>query len=161
MLAPTQPQPNNMTPAQPEVNPVMPDGAPQHNGYSPEADKSLQGAGEDSAGPTEEEVAAHLDSLPDEAKAFLAEHLTPEFVTAIGLISGEVVAQHLMKYADQDKVLVPVPRKVAEEHLAQMKGQPQGQPQMQAPVQAAPQATPAPAPQGGMMAPMQPPATPQ
>lgn len=112
---------------------------------------------EDNVGPTPEEIDAHLDNLPDEAKAFLAEHLTPEFVTAIGFISGQEVANHLMKYADQDKVLVPVPRKVAEENLAALKAQAGGQQPQAAPAQA----QPAPAPQGGMMAPMQQTATPQ
>ena len=162
MLTPqTQPQPNapaspvGMVPARPETNPIMPDGAPQTptNTIKPNfinEDSQMEG------GITEEEIAAHLDNLPDEGKAFLAEHLTPEFVTAIGLISGPEVAQHLMKYADPDKVLVPVPRKVAEENLAAMKSQVSGgQPQ---PTQ---QAMPAPAPQGGTMAPMQQPATPQ
>lgn len=160
MLAPQQPQQPNtteqfvgMSPAQPETNPIMPNGAPQTSNplfINQEDDIN-------DVGPTEEEIAAHLDNLPDEGKAFLAEHLTPEFVTAIGLISGEAVANHLMKYADQDKVLVPVPRKVAEENLAALKAQAGGQ----QPQQASAQASLAPAPQGGMMAPMQQPATPQ
>jgi hypothetical protein len=126
----------------------MPNGQPQNPSPGLVQEDSME-----AAGPTEEEIAAHLDGLPDEGKAFLAEHLTQEFVTAIGLISGPEVAKYLMKYADPDKVLVPVPRKVAEENLAAMQAQKQPQ--------AAPQATPSPAPQGGMMAPMQPPATPQ
>jgi hypothetical protein len=165
MLAPQPqqtPQPNpelptdaaSMAPTQ-EVNPVMPNGQTQLENENP---TQL-----DSSPPTDEEIQAHLDALPDEAKAFLAEHLTPEFVQAIGFISGPEVANYLNKYADPDKVLVPVPRKVAEENLAKMQaqtggGQPQGQPS------APPQATPAPAqpPQGGgMMAPMQQTATPR
>lgn len=162
MLAPQQQpqqQPNqapvNMSPTQ-ETNPIMPDGQPNQptNTIKP---NFISEEGADATGPSDEEIQAHLDNLPDEAKAFLAEHLTPEFVTAISLISGEKVGQYLMKYADQDKVLVPVPRKVAEENLAAMKSQASGgQPQ-----QAASQAMPAPAPQGGMMAPMQQTATPQ
>ena len=101
----------------------MPDGSPQQATNNIKPNFLTEKNGVDDVGPTEEEIAAHLDNLPDEGKAFLAEHLTPEFVTAIGLISGEAVAQHLMKYADPDKVLVPVPRKVAEENLAALKAQ--------------------------------------
>lgn len=159
MLAPQTQQMSNKASAAmtQETNPVMPDGSMQHP--SPSANNLFIAPedGTENAEPTPEEIDAHLDSLPDDAKAFLAEHLTPEFVTAIGLISGQAVANHLMKYADKDKVLVPVPRKVAEENLAQMKAQASvGQSQ-----QTAPQASPAPAPQGGMMAPMQQTATPQ
>jgi len=116
------------------------------------------------AGITPQDVEAHLDGLPDQDKAFLAEHLTPEFVRAIGLISGPEVAQYLNQFADPNKVLVPVPRQLAEQYLAEQgkgqgpaNGQPQGQPmpQPQAPAQVAPQsAPPAAMPQGGgMMAP--------
>ena len=145
----SQPQlPNDIGSLEPDGGIVPKDTVPMDTG--PQQDNT----GEPDMGPTPEEIKAHLDSLQDQDKAFLAEHLTPEFVRAIGLIAGNNVAQYLNQYADQDKVLVPVPRKVAEENLKQQqmaKGQ----------SQPAPQSTPAPQPaasmppQGGMMAPPQ------
>lgn len=110
-------------------------------------------------------LTAHLDSLADPDKQFLAEHLTPEFVRAIGLINGPEVAEYLNQFANPNKVLVPVPRQIAEQYLAQQqaeqgKAAPQGQPQSAqggAPAMAPPSQPPvsqAPAaPQAGMMQP--------
>lgn len=114
----------------------------------------------------------HLDGLQQTDKAFLAAHLTPETVHAIGLINGPIVEQYLSQFADQSKVSVPVPRAIAEKMAQQyvqskQGGQPQGQPQpaaQQNPAQALPAAPPGPpqaqpqaAPQmpqgGGMMSP--------
>lgn len=97
----------------------------------------------------------HLDQLPDNDKAFLAEHLTNEFVRAIGLINGPEVAGYLAQFVDPNKVMVPVPRDVAEQHLAQQqaKGQAPAQQQTQGqPVPTAPAAPPS-APQGSLMSP--------
>ena len=148
-------EPDGMTPGQgsPNNTPV-PVTDPNRAGDTGEPDGMTPGQ----EGPTPDEIKAHLDSMADEDKAFLAEHLTPEFIRAISLISGDAVGQYLNQYADQDKVLVPVPRKVAEEHMRQQQGaQAPQQPQQQAMPTPAPQAQPAPAAlaQGGMMAPMQ------
>lgn len=134
---------------EPDTGPIPPQGSTPPN-------VPQEGSGEPDTGPSDDEIKAHLDSLEEQDKAFLAEHLTPEFVRAISLISGPAVGNYLNKYADQEKVLVPVPRKVAEEHMRQQQGaQAQPAPQQQAQASPAPQA-PA---QGGMMSPMQPPAT--
>lgn len=100
----------------------------------------------------------HLNQLPDNDKQFLAEHLTPEFVRAIGLINGPEVAQYLNQYVDPNKVLVPVPRQIAEQYLQAAKqqgnsaqtGQPQATQGQPPAAQAAPMAQPQ-----GMMAPQQ------
>lgn len=145
-----------------QMQPINPDqGTPTPNmnslpAQTPNAsDQQLQvlgddGAPEDGGAGLVQELEAHLDSLQNNDKAFLAEHLTPEFVRAIGLINGPEVAQYLSQFADPNKVLVPVPRELAEQYLAQAQGQaaPQPQPQQQG---MAPQAAqPA---QGGMMNP--------
>ncbi len=112
-------------------------------------------------------LAAHLDQIPDDQKQFLAEHLTPEFVRAIGIINGPEVAEYLGQFADPNKVLVPVPREIAEKFLAEQQqgqsapqGQPQpapqqGQPNMAPPAQAPMAQPPMAAPPQGMMAPRQ------
>lgn len=99
----------------------------------------------EATGITPEEIEAHFDAMSDEDKTFIAEHLTPEFVRAIGLVSGPEVATYLDQFADKDKVLVPVPRQVAEEYLAK---------QGTAAQQNGP--SPAPAQPQGMMAPRPP-----
>lgn len=96
--------------------------------------------------PTPEEIEAHMDSLEDSDKAFLAEHMTPEFVRAIALISGPEVGQYLDQFADKEKVLIPVPRQVAEQYLAEQQAK-QGSPS--APQGGTPP-SPAPAPVQGM-----------
>lgn len=145
-------EPDGMTPQQGQNNVPLP-GAPITPYTEGAGDTGEPDIGPDQGGPTPEEIKAHLDSLPDQDKAFLAEHLTPEFIRAISLISGDAVGQYLNQYADQDKVLVPVPRKVAEEHMKQQQAtQAQPAPQQQAMPAPAPQAAPA---QGGMMAPTQ------
>lgn len=135
-----QPKPDNATPTMdvlPQQTPMAPETSPM----------------EEAPGITPEEIEAHLDALPDQDKAFLAEHLTPEFVRAIGLISGSEVAQFLNQFADQSKVLVPVPRQMAEQYLSEQNSQaapaqPQGQPM--APAQPS---QPTQAPAGGVMTP--------
>lgn len=104
------------------------------------------------AGISSQEVERYFDTLPDQDKAFLAEHMTPEFVKAIGIVAGQEVAQYLTQFADPEKVLVPVPRKVAEEYMASQQN-PAPQPQQPMPQQP-PQSG------GGMMAPTQAMATP-
>lgn len=141
------PTPNMDTlPSQTPMEGDMPiDGA---TGESPEAGQDIV-----------QNLEMHLDQLQDQDKAFLAEHLTPEFVRAIGLINGPEVANYLNQFVDPDKVLVPVPREIAEQFMAQQgqqagaAPQPQGQPMPQPQAQPA-GPMPAPMPQGGgMMAP--------
>lgn len=52
----------------------------------------------------------HLDSLPDDAKQYLANMLTPEFATAMGIVMGPEVGSFFMKHADPNKILVAEPR---------------------------------------------------
>ena len=120
------------------INMFQPDAPVQQPTEQP-AEMSITGTGDPVDAPIEDEskiiaqnLEKHLDTLPENDKMFLAEHLTPEFVRAIGLINGPEVAQYLAQFADPDKVLVPVPRAVAEEHLQQQKasqGAAQSQPQ--------------------------------
>lgn len=86
---------------------------------------------------------AHLNSLPDQAKAVLAEFaVTPEFATVIGIINGEEVGEYFMKYVDPSKKAV-----------VQRVQPAQQSPRAAAPAQPAQQAAPAKAPtapvQGG------------
>jgi len=108
------------------------------------------------APPTEEEIANYFNKLPEQDKGYLAAHLTPEFVRAIGIVSGPDVAKYLDQFADKEKVLVPVPRQIAEKFLQeQAQSAPQGvpQPPQGAPVAMAPSPipiAPSQAPQGMM-----------
>jgi len=138
-LQPPQSSPTEVLSSEETVNPTPDEtgtvGAPVEGDESATIVKNLQ---------------AHLDQLQDKDKQFLAEHLTPEFVRAIGLINGPEVAGYLAQFVDEDKVMVPVPRQIAEQYRAEQQGgaQPQGQPQQ--PIQAQPQAAPQ---NPGMMAP--------
>ncbi len=133
-------------------------GIPLKENDNESINKRTQQANIDAYDPNSEIIKAisrHLDEIPDAAKQFLAEHLTPEFVVAIGIINGPEVAEYLNQFADPNKVMVPVPRQMAEQYMQQQKGQtaaPQGS-APQAPSQPQPQQAPAPAMGGGMMAP--------
>jgi len=122
---------------------------------SPSADPTAKPETPTEEGDVVQQLQAHLDQIPDDQKQFLAEHLTNEFVRAIGIINGPEVAGYLAQFVDPNKVMVPVPRDVAEQHLAQQqaKGQAPAQQQTQGqPVPTAPAAPPN-APQGGLMSP--------
>lgn len=125
-----QPQPE-------QAGPIAPEGAPSGGMQPQSAPQDLQTLGHELDQEIVAGLEAHLDQIPDDQKAFLAEHLTQEFVRAIGIINGPEVANYLSQFVDNSIVLVPVPRQVAEEHLAQMQAQ-----------QAAPTEAPQPAPQG-------------
>lgn len=45
----------------------------------------------------------HLNSLPDNQKAFLVEYLTPETAALIGIVNGPEVYQYFQKYVDPNK----------------------------------------------------------
>jgi len=92
-----------------------------------------------------QDLEAHLDQIPEDQKAFLAEHMTPEFVRAIGIINGPEVASYLNQFADDTMVLVPVPREIAEQHLAAQGQQGQLSAPQQGPSLMAPQSQPTPA----------------
>lgn len=144
---PSLPQPSKPTEA---LSMAPQESAPDASGMPPLDSGSDTEGGDIVAG-----LQQHLDQLPDNDKAFLAEHLTNEFVRAIGLINGPEVAGYLAQFVDPNKVMVPVPRDVAEQHLAQQqaKGQAPAQQQTQGqPVPTAPAAPPS-APQGGLMSP--------
>ncbi len=61
-----------------------------------------------------------LDNLNIEMKQFAATHFTPEIAMFIEAWLGPEAGDVVMKYADPDIVLLPVPRKEAEEMLGQL-----------------------------------------
>lgn len=155
MLQPqAQPQQLPQTPSSdaPVGSPSMAlqEGTPDASGMPP-----LDSGADTEGGDIVAGLQQHLDQLPDNDKAFLAEHLTNEFVRAIGIINGPEVAGYLAQFVDPDKVMVPVPRKLAEEHLAQEQAKGQTPAQQQTQGQPVPTASAAPpsAPQGGVMSP--------
>jgi hypothetical protein len=92
-----------------------------------------------------ENLEAHLNSLPDEAKEFLSQYaVTPEFATAIGIINGPEVGEYFMRYADPSKTVVV--QDVPQEQMAPP------QPNMAQAAPAAPAGQP-PAQSGGIMQP--------
>jgi hypothetical protein len=149
-----QPQPNIEEPTSTPNMDTLPKQTPMGAGMTPE--EGMPEEGEDTS--IVQNLEAHLDQLPEQDKAFLGEHLTPEFVRAIGLINGPEVAQYLSQFMDPDKVLVPVPRKVAEEYMKAESGQ---QPPSAPQSQPMPQGQPMPAPKSAPMAPPQGMMTPQ
>ncbi len=130
VMKPTAPAPTTGDAATQE-----PDGMQGQDGAKDEIQKNLE---------------QHLNNIPDDQKRLLAEYLTPETVRVIGIINGPEVADYLSKFMDPEKVLVPVPRKLAEEHYAQQQSAQNGQAQP-----AMPQQTPAPAGNQGIMSPPQ------
>lgn len=178
-----QPQPQQSSPQQPvpaNIGQSEPDGMPQQGGSpnmapqaqtppnigssEPDGSPTQDGSQSGQLNPAQQQIQQRLDALPDNDKKFLSQYLTPEFVYAIGLVSGPDAAQYLNQFTDQNKVLVPVSRQEAGRIQAavqqdqQQNGQgqqPQGQPQA-APqqAQAAPQQKPqAPMPQAQPPAP--------
>lgn len=76
----------------------------------------------------------HLNSLPDEAKGFLADVVAiPEFSAAIALINGKEVGDYFMKYADPSKSLGMLPSEQKPAAPAPQNTQPSIQPAPQAP----------------------------
>lgn len=62
----------------------------------------------------------HLDSLPEQAKAYVAQYLTPETAKWAGYVFGsDEVYQYFNQLADPNITLVPVPKDVAEQAMAQ------------------------------------------
>lgn len=61
-----------------------------------------------------------LDNLPLELQEALASHLTPETAMIFGAWMGEPVGELMMKYADPETVLVPIPRRDAEKMLGSL-----------------------------------------
>ena len=83
-----------------------------------------------------DELDAHLNSLPDEQKQFVADNLTPETAQLLGIILGPEAYQYFEPMADKTKALIPVPREEVDRIMAEMSQsqatQPtQGQPQPQ------------------------------
>lgn len=108
-----------------------------------EPDTGPESQNEDQGNQIVKNLTAHLDQLPTNDKQFLAEHMTPEFVRAIGLINGPEVAGYLNQFVDPNKVLVPVPRQIAEQYLAkQQQEKATAAPQPQQPAQGAPAMSP-------------------
>jgi len=50
----------------------------------------------------------HLSSLEPQQQEFIAQYLTPEFATALGILFGEDTAKYFSKYADPSKTLTVV-----------------------------------------------------
>ena len=110
---------------------------------------------------TATQIEERLSAAPDEAKALLADHLTPEFASLQGMIYGEEAGQYFAQFADPSIVLVPLDRQAVEQELQGLSQQgaptaaPQAPAQAATPVAAppaAPQAAPTSGPSGGLLA---------
>lgn len=79
--------------------------------------------------PTEQELEEHLSALPPEQQEFMAAFMTPEFAQAVGILTGsEEVFSYLSSRADSNRVLLPLPREVAEQLIGQVSPDMAGQP---------------------------------
>jgi hypothetical protein len=82
-----------------------------------------------SSTPTEQELEEHLSALPPEQQEFMAAFMTPEFAQAVGILTGsEEVFSYLSSRADSNRVLLPLPREVAEQIIGQLQPEMAGQP---------------------------------
>ena len=90
-----QPQQPSMQEMQQTMNPQQqPDGSP-----SPQLDTEDEDGGGDIIATLEE----HLNTLPDNQKAFLVEYLTPETAALLGIVNGPEVYEYFQKYVDPNK----------------------------------------------------------
>lgn len=95
--------------------------------------------------PTTGIIETNLNNLPEEHKAFVSEHLTPEMAVVVGLITGDMsISDQLRPFVNPERVLVPVNRQEFES-MAQQKA---AEASPTDPTQAA-SAAPTPAPQPG------------
>lgn len=87
----------------------VPQGAPAASQQSPAmAPDPAMGAQPAPQGNPVEQV---LNSLPEEQKAFVAEHLTPEIAQLFGIVLGNPEITDMMTpFVDAERILVPVPR---------------------------------------------------
>ena len=107
---------------------------------TPAQDPNAQGG----QSPEMQNMIAHLDSLPEEAKRYFAEFLTPETAKCYGILLGPEAEQYFTQLADPNITLVPVPKDVAEQQMGQMNSSEGSMPQGQVPAQPMPaQAAPA------------------
>lgn len=79
-------------------------------------------------------IEKHMDQLSSEQQDFIVAHLTPEFAGIMGLILGQEAFDFFNKYADPNKILVPMSR----EEVQGLANQSQGAVPVQQPPQAAP-----------------------
>lgn len=94
----------------------------------------------------EQQILERLNALPEDQKGFIAAFMTPEFAQAVGMITGnEQLSQFIQQRADSSRVLLPLPREVAQQLVGQMQGQ-----QTQPSLEQQPQASPSPPPEGVM-----------
>lgn len=99
-------------------------------------------AGEPQMSPEVQQMIQHLDSLPEEQKAFFAQYLSPETAKCYGILLGDQQAyEYFANLADPNITLIPVPRDALEGQMNSSEGNPQAmqpagpQQQMQAPAQ--------------------------
>jgi hypothetical protein len=84
--------------------PAAPAASPEPAAPAPEAmaqDPAMQ----------ENPVESALNALPEDQKAFVAEHLTPEVAQLFGMVLGNPqITELMMPFVDAERILVPVPR---------------------------------------------------
>lgn len=120
----------------------MPAPAPQAGGMpqagAPAPQQPQQASGQGQTSPEMQMMIQHLDSLPEQDKAFVAQYLSPETAKWAGLILGsEEVTNYFSQLADPNITLIPVPKDIAEQQAAQGQtssegSMPQAQPQQMA-----------------------------
>lgn len=64
------------------------------------------------------ELDAHLNSIPQEQQVFLAQYLTPELATVMGILLGPEGFEFFNNLADENVQLVPMDRAKVQEQLA-------------------------------------------
>lgn len=126
-----QPQPA------PQQGQQMPQGQPMQDPTAPDqsGSEAMQG------------LIQHLDSLPEEGKAYVAQYLTPEIAKWAGYVLGsDEVYKYFSELADPNITLIPVPTEVAQQMAQQNSSEGIQQPPMAdpeaAPQQMAPQMPP-------------------
>jgi len=123
----------------------------QSTGESAAAPEGQAAPQEQSAG-VGSQIEQHLNALPDEQKAYLAQYMTPELVTIMGILLGEEAAQFFSQYADPSKTLTVAP---AQGNAGEMGGGSQAAAPSQPSIGIAPASPAQGQPAGPMMGPVQ------
>ena len=83
-------------------------------------------------------IETHMNSVPPEQKAFVAQYMTPELAVILGIIIGNEAYDYFKKFADPKKELTVQPR----QNQPEQNTAPQPAPQASSPQQSGPQQGP-------------------
>lgn len=103
------PQGNQQAPQQGSTPQIAPQASPPQLGQPASAQPSGR-AGQNYDPKLLPVIEKHLDSLPDQQKAFLVQYMTPELAIIFGIVLGMEAFDYFKQYVDPSKQLTVVQR---------------------------------------------------